>query len=410
MADPAITNGSLREHRDIVLVDQRGTGGSNGLTCDFYGPPADPANYFEPFLPLSRVRECRDRLSAAADLTQYTTTNSVADLDDVRAAFGYERINLDGGSYGTRLALEYVRRHESRVRAVILEGVAPPDLHMPENFGITAQQALDALLDECVSVEPCATTFPSIRAETRAVFERLTEGPVRARVMSPGGRPVEVVLRKEHVAEAIRYMTYSSHTAARVPLVLHGVPLQGTIARYVRWALPLDHLRRGRAVRIGGCGHPRSRDVHERLSRARAARGMCRVASRCSAGLARAPGDRERSRPPYFRCAGSGHATGSRRRGREDPVPQSPPHGAIWRALSVGAVRARVSPGPQGQVSRIRQRRRAGHYLHRRYPEARVRHSTVIRPIPIGRTGQAPHALVSLLKAAIRRRRSGSRR
>lgn len=221
MADPAITNGSLREHRDIVLVDQRGTGGSNGLTCDFYGPPADPANYFEPFLPLSRVRECRDRLSAAADLTQYTTTNSVADLDEVRAAFGYERINLDGGSYGTRLALEYVRRHESRVRAVILEGVAPPDLHMPENFGITAQQALDALLDECVSVEPCATTFPSIRAETRAVFERLTEGPVRARVMSPGGRPVEVVLRKEHVAEAIRYMTYSSHTAARVPLVLH---------------------------------------------------------------------------------------------------------------------------------------------------------------------------------------------
>ena len=131
MADPAITNGSLREHRDIVLVDQRGTGGSNGLTCDFYGPPADPANYFEPFLPLSRVRECRDRLSAAADLTQYTTANSVADLDDVRAAFGYERINLDGGSYGTRPAQLYLRRYPESVRSVVLTGTPALDSHNP---------------------------------------------------------------------------------------------------------------------------------------------------------------------------------------------------------------------------------------------------------------------------------------
>jgi pimeloyl-ACP methyl ester carboxylesterase len=221
MGSPAIANGSLRQHRDIVLADQRGTGGSNGLTCDFYGPPSDPATYFEPFLPVSRVRECRDRLSATADLTQYTTANSVADLDDVRAALGYERINLDGGSYGTRLALEYLRRHEPRVRSVVLAGVATPALHMPETFGILAQQALDALLDECASVKPCAMAFPSIHAEARAVFERLAAGSVRARVTSPGGRPVEVALTREHVAEAIRYMTYSSHDAARVPLVLH---------------------------------------------------------------------------------------------------------------------------------------------------------------------------------------------
>jgi pimeloyl-ACP methyl ester carboxylesterase len=221
IGDPAIANGALGERRDVVLVDQRGTGGSNGLTCDFYGPPSHPQSYFAPFMPPEKVRECRLRLSASADLTQYTTENSVADLDDVRAALGYERINLIGGSYGTRLAMEYVRRHEAHVRSVVVDGVVVPDLHIPENFGIIAQQALDALLDECASVESCASAFPSIRAEARAVFDRLAAAPARARVMSPGGRPVEVRLTKAHVAEAIRYMTYSSHSAARVPLVLH---------------------------------------------------------------------------------------------------------------------------------------------------------------------------------------------
>jgi pimeloyl-ACP methyl ester carboxylesterase len=219
--DPAILKGPIHQRRDVVLVDQRGTGGSNPLICDFYGPPADAGNYFDSFLPLSKVRKCRDRLTAVADLTQYTTANSVADLDDVRAALGYERINLDAGSYGTRLAMEYVRRHEPRVRSVVLEGVATTDMHVPEDFGILAQRTLDALLDECASVEPCATSFPSIRAEARAVFDRLRAGPVRAKVTSRGGRPVEVVLTTDHVAEAIRYMTYSSHGAARVPLVLH---------------------------------------------------------------------------------------------------------------------------------------------------------------------------------------------
>lgn len=241
IGDPAILNGAFRQRRDVVLVDQRGTGGSNPLICDFYGPPSDAGNYFDSFLPLSKVRKCRDRLSGAADLTQYTTASAVADLDDVRGALGYERINLVGGSYGTRLAMEYVRRHEPRVRSVVLEGAAATEMHVPEDFGILAQRALDALLDECAASEPCASSFPSIRAEARAVFDRLREGPVRAKVMSGGGRPVEVVVTKDHVAESIRYMMYSSHGAARVPFVLHAAYRgdYSAIAQYLfEWRSP----------------------------------------------------------------------------------------------------------------------------------------------------------------------------
>ena len=96
----------MRSRRDLVFVDQRGTGGSNALTCPFYGPPQDVQSYFGPFLPVEKVRECRDRLARTADLSQYTTSSSVEDLEEVRVALGYQQVNLIGGSYGTRLAME----------------------------------------------------------------------------------------------------------------------------------------------------------------------------------------------------------------------------------------------------------------------------------------------------------------
>ncbi len=211
----------LRAMRDLVFVDQRGTGGSNALTCAFYGPPEEPQTYFDQFLPPSKVRACRDRLEASADLTQYTTASSVEDLEEVRAALGYERINLVGGSYGTRLAMEYVRRYEPRVRTVILDGAVAPSTRIPEDFGRLAERALDLLLEECAAHSECARAFPEIQHKTRAVFERLKAAPARAAIAHPSsGRAAEIALTREHVAEAIRYMTYSAADAARVPLYL----------------------------------------------------------------------------------------------------------------------------------------------------------------------------------------------
>jgi pimeloyl-ACP methyl ester carboxylesterase len=212
----------LRATRDIVLVDQRGTGESNGLDCRFYGPPDDPQSYFTPFLPPDKVRACRDELARRADLSQYTTAASVADLEAVRVALGREQVNLFGISYGTRLAMEYVRRHERRVRTVVLDGPVPPSLAMPQDFGRTAQASLDGVLAECLATAPCASAFPDIRRESREVFLRLQQAPATVVVAHPdSGIQGSVVLTRDHAAEAIRYMTYSSRAAADVPLVLH---------------------------------------------------------------------------------------------------------------------------------------------------------------------------------------------
>lgn len=208
----------LRARRALVFVDQRGTGGSHALQCRFYGP--DAQSFFGPFMPPARVRACRAALEREADLTQYTTAASVDDLEHVREALGFDRLNLDGGSYGTRLALEYIRVHGDRVRAAVLDGVVPPSVPMPERFGVQAQRALDGILTRCAADPACVRDVPHPADDARAAFARVAAAPVTATILH-AGRPATVTLRRETVAEAIRYMTYSAGAAGRVPHVLH---------------------------------------------------------------------------------------------------------------------------------------------------------------------------------------------
>ena len=214
---PAFADRPVRKRRDLVFADQRGTGRSNDLGCEFYAGE-NARGRFEDFLPAAKVPGCRAALEASADLAQYTTAASVEDLEAIRAALGYESLNVAGGSYGTRLALEYLRAHESRVRTVTLEGPVPPRLRAPEGFGRAAQRALDGVLDECLADAACGAAFPRIKEEAAEVFERLRHGPVR---VSPDARSHPMEMTRDHVAEAIRYMLYSSAEASRVPQALH---------------------------------------------------------------------------------------------------------------------------------------------------------------------------------------------
>ena len=118
-----------RRHRDVVLVDQRGTGKSNPLTAA--ARTRSPQDYLTEMYPVEYVKNLRQALEQRADLTQYTTSIAMDDLDDVRAWLGYDRINLFGLSYGTRAVLVYMRQHPDRVRSAILMGVAPTYLKMP---------------------------------------------------------------------------------------------------------------------------------------------------------------------------------------------------------------------------------------------------------------------------------------
>lgn len=212
----------LRERRDLVLVDQRGTGGSHPIDCPFYGPPDSLQSFLGDFMPLAAVRACRQAFAATTDLTQYTTTIAVGDLDEVRTALGAEQVNLNGGSYGTRAALEYIRRYPRRVRTASLYGVVPPSLAMPQHFARDAQTALDAVIRECGADTECRTAFPQLASEVSTVLQRLATEPVRVTLEHPrAGRDVTVTLGYDMFAETLRYMLYSSVDAALIPAAIH---------------------------------------------------------------------------------------------------------------------------------------------------------------------------------------------
>jgi len=114
-----------RRRHDVICVDQRGTGQSNRLSIP---QEKTPQHYLREMYPVDYVKEMRHTLEQGADLTKYTTSIAMDDLDDVRAWLGYDKINLFGWSYGTRAALVYMRQHPEHVRSAILLCVAPMDL------------------------------------------------------------------------------------------------------------------------------------------------------------------------------------------------------------------------------------------------------------------------------------------
>jgi pimeloyl-ACP methyl ester carboxylesterase len=138
----------------------------------------------------------------------------------VRQALGYGQFDVIALSYGTRLAMEYVRAHEKQTRTVMLYGAVPPSEAMPEHFGAMAQRPLDGVLAECAATPACHEAFPRIQEEARAVFDRLVRKPATA-TLTIDGRSTPVTLTRNLIAEDIRYMTYSSGQTSNVPLYLH---------------------------------------------------------------------------------------------------------------------------------------------------------------------------------------------
>jgi pimeloyl-ACP methyl ester carboxylesterase len=212
----------LRAHRDVVLVDQRGTGGSHRLDCKLPRDPSDVQAYFEPPLPPDEVRRCRAELEANADLTQYTTSIAADDIDDVRTWLGYDKINLQGGSYGTRAALVYLRRHGDHVRTASLLGVVGMDQYLPLFHARDGKHALDLLFEACAKEPACAAAFPELPGEHERVLAALDRARASATVQSPvDHRPVPVTISRDVFAEQIRFTLYNAATASATPYVVH---------------------------------------------------------------------------------------------------------------------------------------------------------------------------------------------
>ncbi len=224
---PALANAfsDVRRNRHVILVDARGTGGSNPLQCPGFSDEAtlaDPANE-TPEAVVRLTEACRDELAKTSDLRFYTTGDHIRDLDLVRRKIGVERINLVGVSYGTRVAQQYAAAYPRYTRSLVLDSVAPNTLVLGQDHARNLEDALDAQFQRCRASEACLTNLGDPRRQLTLVRERLQAGgiaPVRYR--DPvSGEWREEVPRYGHLMGLLRMYAYQPSMAATLPLLLH---------------------------------------------------------------------------------------------------------------------------------------------------------------------------------------------
>jgi pimeloyl-ACP methyl ester carboxylesterase len=211
---PVLSEVNTRRH--VVFIDQRGTGGSHPLECDV--DETTLAATFEQSQQLGRLNACLRSL--AGDLRQYATWIAVRDFDAVRARLGADRVNLWGGSYGTRAALEYMRQFPQRVRSAVLDGVAPPDMVLPVSFATDADAALAALVDTCARDERCRRRYPDIDRRVADLLARAERG-IDVRIPHPlTGVPEPLRLDRRVLSSLLRVPLYAPQLAAVLPYAL----------------------------------------------------------------------------------------------------------------------------------------------------------------------------------------------
>jgi len=207
--------------RDIVMVDQRGTGGSNGLPCEFETTQEQALMLLGWVFPPEAVRACRAELEWRADLRFYTTTQAAADMEAVRAWLGYEQINVYGGSYGTRAALEYLRRHPERVRTATLRGVLAPGGNLAADNPADAQASFQRLLDDCAADDRCGSAYERLGRKLNTVLLKLQSDPATVRVYDGGiGDTVSIEITRDVFAGGVRRLLMDANSQRFLPMVI----------------------------------------------------------------------------------------------------------------------------------------------------------------------------------------------
>ena len=204
--------------RDIVLVDQRGTGKSNALNCE------DEDDSLKSFArtdqdSIALLKKCLAGYDA--DLRLYSTPIAMDDLDDVRAYLGYDKINIYGGSYGTRAGLVYLRQHGDRVRTAILDGVAPTDMRLPLFFPRDVQRSLDLLTADCAANAACNAKYPNLQDRVRALIQRLEKAPPTVAIVHPRtGERGDVKMTARTVTNILASTLYIPMAASLIPALI----------------------------------------------------------------------------------------------------------------------------------------------------------------------------------------------
>ncbi len=209
----------LLRHHHVLLLDQRGTGGSNALECK--GVDEDQPATFDAARVREQTRECLAKVSTHADPRFYTTTDAVADLEAVRQALGAPRLDLVGISYGTRMAQQYARRHPDGVRSIVLDSVAPNPLALGQDFAANLDAALELQFAQCTADAACKAAFGDPMTSLRQLRAALREHPQK-----PVSRdPVTFAEHSEPLTALslvglVRMYAYTPETAAMLPLAI----------------------------------------------------------------------------------------------------------------------------------------------------------------------------------------------
>ncbi len=217
----SILNG-LNMKRDLVMVDQRGTGQSHPLRCESESETAvgvenqDKSAEQE----IETLKTCLGNLDA--DTRFYTTDLAVQDLDEVRAALGYEKINLLGVSYGTRTALAYLRDFPNRVRTMVLDSVVPLGWGLGSSTEADTLNSLELVFGRCKGNDACNNAFPEIDKQFDTLIQTLKENPQEVELQNPlNGQQTTFHLTDLRAATTIRLMLYTNEMTALIPLVIH---------------------------------------------------------------------------------------------------------------------------------------------------------------------------------------------
>jgi len=207
------------KHRNVVLVDQRGTGGSNLLSCGDDGDDQDSAS---PAAATAFATRCVEALSKKADLRFYTTTDAVADLEDVRQALGAPQLDLVGISYGTRVAQQYAMRHPATTRSIVLDSTVPNTLGLGNIFARNLDDALALQFAQCTRSPACKARVGDPRAELSKLMATLRANPPRVRYRDAGsGEWREDTLTPDRIAGMVRMYAYMPVVATLLPVLIH---------------------------------------------------------------------------------------------------------------------------------------------------------------------------------------------
>ncbi len=228
---------SIRRERDIVLVDQRGTGKSGALECareeNLLGVSPSDEDV------IAGVESCLASLQA--DPRYYTTSVAVDDLETVRRALGYPQLNVYGGSYGTRVGLHYLRRYPGSVRTLILDGVVAADMSLGPRIALAAQRSLDNVFARCAAAQVCHDTFGDLGQQFEELKRTLRDAPRRIDLPHPvSGRPSEVVFDYNRFAVAVRLLSYAQESVALIPLLVHQAASEGHLVPLAAQAVMIE--------------------------------------------------------------------------------------------------------------------------------------------------------------------------